>query len=152
MGAFCRDYAYRGNPFPLSTDVLPYFRNAMPEDKLFLIEDLFETITLYENKLLEATQSYDEQKKLYVTKVKLSTAKFRADGLGNEKSIPLSETLDIALYDDEETKELAKARVYVKGGEESVYLVSKEKPSKVILDPFFKKIDKDRTNNIITPS
>lgn len=152
LGAFCRDYAYRGNPFPLSTDVLPYFRNAMPEDKLFMIEDLFETITLYENKLLEATQSYDEQKKIYITKVKLSTAKFRADGLGNEKSIPLSESLDIALYDDEETKELAKARVYVTSGEESVYLVSKEKPGKVILDPFFKKIDKDRTNNIITPS
>ncbi|MDD3524734.1 MAG: hypothetical protein PHQ41_08585 [Candidatus Cloacimonetes bacterium] len=72
--------------------------------------------------------------------------------MGNEQSIPLSESLDIALYDDEETKELVKARVYVKGGEECVYMVSNEKPGKVILDPFFKKIDKDRTNNIITPS
>lgn len=148
IGAFCRDFAYKSNPFPLSTNVLPYLRNAAPDSLKYLITDLFETITMYDNKILSAKQSYDKQAKVYRTDITFSTDKARYDGRGNKSSIPVADYLDIAIYDAKETKRLAGSTIRVNGGEQSISIVSKEKPGKVILDPFFKMIDHNRKDNI----
>ncbi|MDY0151497.1 MAG: M1 family aminopeptidase [Candidatus Cloacimonas sp.] len=150
LGNFCRDYAYHSNPFPLSTDVLPYLENALPEQLKYLANDLFETITLYDNKIIATKRSYDDKTKEYTTTITFSTDKARYDGLGKKERIPVADLLDIALYDDKEEKRLAMDTINVSGGKQTLSLKSKEKPGKVILDPYFKMIDADRKNNIKT--
>jgi ABC-type transport system involved in multi-copper enzyme maturation permease subunit len=148
IGAFCRDFAYKSNPFPLSTNTLPYLRNAAPDSLNYLITDLFETITLYDNKIISTKQSYDKQAKVYRTEITFSTDKARYDGRGNKSPIPVADYLDIAIYDAKEAKRLAGSTLRVTGGEQSISIASKEKPGKVILDPFFKLIDTNRNDNM----
>lgn len=152
LGAFCRDYAYHSEPFPLSTDALPYIRRVVPDSLQYLVTDLLETITLFDNKIVSAKQSYDESRKEYRVTVTFSTQKFRATGFGEEESIPMNDLLDIALYDDKEEVAFARARFKAIGGEQTVTLTSKNKPGKVVLDPLFKMIDKDRKNNSLSPT
>ncbi len=152
LGAFCRDYAYHSEPFPLSTDALPYIRRVVPDSLQYLVTDLLETITLFDNKIISASQSYDDSQKEYRVIVTFSTQKFRASGLGEEESIPVNDHLEIALYDDKEELAFARERFKATGGEQTVTLTSKSKPGKVVLDPFFKMIDKDRKNNSQSPA
>lgn len=151
IGAFCRDYAYHSNPFPLSTNALPYLKNALPDNLKYLATDLFETITLYDNKIISSKQNYDPKQKAYTTTISFSTEKARYDGLGKKQTIPVADLLTIAIYDSKEEKRLAANTIGVKGGEQSISLITKEKPGKVILDPFFKLIDTDRENNSQVP-
>ncbi len=145
LGAFCRKYAYHSDPFPLSTDAMPYIRAALPAHLKHLATDLFERITLYENKIISA--SHEQTGDKYKSSITFSSLKYHAEGLGKEESVPLDDWLDIAIYDEKEEKLLAQESFHVQGGEQTVSIISKEKPGKVVLDPHFKMIDKDRKSN-----
>lgn len=147
LSAFCKDFAYHSDPFPLSTDVLPYLKQAAPDSKKYLINDLFETITLHDNKLIDAKQSYNPSTKVYQTTVTFSTEKAKYDGLGHKSPVKVADVLDIAIYDAKEEKRLATKTVVVNGSKQSITIESKDKPGKVILDPLFKQIDTERKNN-----
>ncbi len=147
LGAFCKDFAYHSDPFPISTDVLPYLRQVAPDNRKYLINDLLESIILYDNRVIDAKQSFDTNRKVYQTTITFSTAKAKYDGLGNKSPVKVADVLDIAIYDDTEEKRLATKTVEVNGTTQSVTIESKVKPGKVILDPYFKQIDSERKNN-----
>ncbi|HEY9634835.1 MAG TPA: hypothetical protein V6D14_15640 [Coleofasciculaceae cyanobacterium] len=64
-----------------------YLRKAPPLHQRYLITDLFETITLYNNRALSATATKRPDGK-YEVKLNVSAQKLRSDKNGNTKVIP----------------------------------------------------------------
>ena len=94
------DWAYREDRY-ITTDVyLDEFRKVTPDSLQYIITDLFETITLFENRTKEAT--YREEGDEYVVELDISAIKYRADSLGNEISIPINDWIDIGVYGEDE--------------------------------------------------
>ena len=61
---------------------------------------MFETITLYENKTVDASYRKLDSNQYEVT-FKVEAHKFRADSLGNEEEIPIQDWIDIAVLSRE---------------------------------------------------
>ena len=121
-------------------------------------KDSFEKITLYSNKVSEATY-----KKLgndtYEVTINVESAKNYFDGTGNllkEGSKP--NLLEIGVFDnDVKNKQgmtikapLVLKRVWVKPGKSSYTLITKKLPVKAGIDPYNKMIDRVPDDNLIS--
>src|SRR6476661_3989350 len=84
------DHAFEQPPYATTRALIADFRAVTPPDKQSLITDLFETITLYDNKATAATVSKRPDGKFLVT-VTVESKKFRADNRGKETSIPVND-------------------------------------------------------------
>ena len=73
-------------------------REAAPPQYAYLIGDMFDTITLYENSAVEA--KYREVSKgKYEVKVKVGARKVQADENGVEREVPLADWIGIEVFD-----------------------------------------------------
>lgn len=147
LSAFCKDHAFQKPPYPVSTDFLPYLRAVVPAQKQYLVEDMFETITLYDNRIESVKSSYDAKEKSYITTVKIKTGKARYDGLGAETKIATMDMLDIALYEKKNETPLAFTTIQIADEDIEIQLKSKKKPQEAVLDPFYKLLDKKPDDN-----
>jgi len=125
----------------------------------YIITDLFETITLYDFRAVEATWRETPDKK-YVVKIKVSTKKLRADGLGAEKEIQIDDLVDIGVFSDladidiftgwwknEKTLFLEKRRITQPEMEFEVTV--DQLPARAGIDPYNKLIDRNPDDNIL---
>ncbi|MGB3616731.1 MAG: M1 family aminopeptidase, partial [Catalinimonas sp.] len=94
---FRDEWAYREDIYPTSLDLLKHLRAATPDSLGYLIEDFFETITLFENKTEEATYRVLGDDVWEVT-LAVSSRKLRADSLGNETPLAVAVWIDIGVY------------------------------------------------------
>jgi ABC-2 type transport system permease protein len=146
---FTKDWAFKDAPYPTSADLLKYFRQVTPDSLQYLITDMFETITLFENKTTEA--SYTEKSKgLYEVSLKLSTEKLRADSAGIESNIPIQDWIDIGVYGKSKAGKdsliyLKKHKFTTKDNE--IKILVKDKPRKAGIDPLHKLIDRHSDDN-----
>ncbi len=152
---FLADWQYPGpdskhKRYPTSRDLIGYFRAETPDSLKSLIDDWFETITLYENKATEATYVKKNNQQYEVT-LKFTAEMFRADSAGNERPLPLNtQWFDVGVYgQDKDGKDkllyLQKQRVTKK--ENTVKVIVKEKPTKAGVDPINKLIDRHPDDN-----
>ena len=51
---FLKTYAFKGPPYPTSLDLEGYFRKVTPPEYQYLFDDLFQNITLYDDRALSA--------------------------------------------------------------------------------------------------
>jgi ABC-2 type transport system permease protein len=147
---YLQAWANREDRYPTTADLLPYFEEVTPDSLKYLIRDYFETITLYENRAMEP--SYEKQSdESYLVEVPVKAMKYRADSLGNESEIAMSDWIDIGVYTESA------------GGEDSLLYLQKHKitepemtfaievdalPSKAGIDPLFKLIDRNPSDNV----
>jgi ABC-2 type transport system permease protein len=140
-------------PYTTSLEFVDAMREATPDDLKYIIKDLFETITLFDNRAIEATWSETPDKK-YLVKIKVSAKKLRADGLGAEKETPIGDLVDIGVFTGEGKNEKAlfldKRRITQP---ETVFEVTvDQQPSRAGIDPYNKLIDRNPDDNIVTVS
>jgi hypothetical protein len=150
LHSFLRDWAWREDRYPTSADLMGYFRQATPDSLAYLLEDMFETITLYENRALAVSASPLGEGRHRVS-LDLSAVKYRADSLGNETAIPFSDWMDVGVYGaDREGKDsliyLRKHRIAP--GQQRVEVEVSGKPLKAGIDPINKLIDRDPKDNV----
>lgn len=146
---FIKDVAYKSAPFTRAIDLVERFRKVTPADKQYLIEDLFETITFYDNRT-ELITYKKEGEKFRVT-IKGLSKKIRTDELGKEMEVPIHDLIDVGLFDDKgEILYLQKHQF--KSGENQIEIVIDKKPSKGGIDPINKLIDKISDDNLIQAS
>jgi ABC-2 type transport system permease protein len=93
--------AFQGPPYTNSIEFLAYIRNAVPERYLYLMEDMFETITLYDNRTEEITVVKTNDGK-YKVKLVYQSHKMRADGKGIETEIDHNDWIEIGVYGEKE--------------------------------------------------
>jgi hypothetical protein len=123
------------------------FKAVAPPEMQYLIHDLFEAITLYDNRALSASAKKRADGKYDVT-VKVSTKKMQADDQGKESDVAMDDLIDIGAVDEKgEPLFLEKRRL--KAGESEQTFVCDKLPTKAGIDPFDKLVDRHPDDNTI---
>lgn len=149
---FVEDYAFQEPPFVTSLEFIEYIKEVTPDSLQYVIYDMFETITLYENKVTDL--SYEElDNGKYQVNFTVECQKFRADSLGREEEISINDWIDIAVFSKEvndSTKketEIFLQKFKIEENKRDFEFVLDHKPNKVGIDPYFKLIDRHRDDN-----
>lgn len=139
-------------PFTTTLEWMDYIRAATPDSFQYLLTDLFETITLFDNQILET--DYEEQAdSSYLVRMKILTEKKRDNGEGEETSIQIKDYIDVGIFNRKKVEgEWQDVPLYFqkhKFTEDTTELeiVVSSKPSKVGIDPYYKLIDRATSNN-----
>lgn len=147
------DHAFKGAPYPITTDFLTILRAEAPADKQALITDLFEKITLYDLKTKSASVKKRADGKFDVT-VTVDAQKKYADGKGKETPAALNETMDIGLFTAEPGKKgfnakdvVAYERRPIRSGVQTFTFTTAKAPKFAGVDPYNTVIDRNGDDN-----
>ncbi len=144
---FLTDYAFQSAPYPSVTVLVERLRKITPPDKAYLIDDLFESIVLYENRAMAASAIKRPDGK-YEVSITVHAAKLRAGELGEEKSVALKDYIEIGV-DDKDGNPLVRERKLIEANEQRFLLVVNSRPAKAGIDPDNKLIDRKPADNMI---
>lgn len=140
-------HANKGAPYPSSTALTRALREVTPAEQQYVIDDLFDSITLYENRAISAVAHTLPDGQYEVT-LKVTSNKLKADELGVEKEVPLKDWMDIGI-DDKDGKALLRQRQLINQKEMVFKLVVKDLPAKAGIDPDIKYVDRKPDDNLI---
>ncbi len=145
-------FAYRSAPYPTSRDLLDRFYANTPDSLKISVKSLFEEMIFWDNRTLSAVSRKLPDGKFEV-EIEVSSARMKADSLGNETPAPLSEWLEIgALAKPEgeraEGKILARRKVKLAGPTGKFKLVTDEEPYEAGVDPLHYLIDRVPKDNL----
>ena len=147
LAAYVKKYAFQEPPYTISRDLLAEFRAVTPPESQPLIADLFETITLWENRAISAT-SRDLGGGRYEVTLKVSARKQRADDVGRQGEVPMDDLVDIGVFGAKETA-LYLAKQRVRSGESTITVQVAGRPEKAGIDPVNKLIDREPDDNLV---
>ena len=144
--------AFKGPPFPTSRVLVEALRKRTPTKYAYLIEDFFETITLYDNKVVSAHFTEIEGDRYRVT-IEAGVRKLRADEVGNEDPVALDDWVDVGVFAEAEGKAELGAALYLEKHhfteeESSLEIIVEGRPAKVGIDPYHKLIDRRIKDNV----
>jgi aminopeptidase N len=140
------EYAFKGPPYPTVSTLVERLRAITPPDKAYLIDDLFESIVLYENHADSAAARRRPDGK-YVVEIHATAGKVRAGDQGEEKAQPLRDYIEFGV-DDQDGNPLARERRLVTQADQRVVLVVDGRPARAGIDPDNKLIDRKPTDNM----
>ncbi len=147
---YVADWKYRETPYPTSMDLLAYIKAVTPDSMQYLVTDMFERITLYENKAVKA--SCIKEGNRYKVTLEAKIEKFVADSLGREQKQKLADWIDLAVMTKENGKDkliYRKKHKFTRENETIVLYVDKL-PSKAGVDPLNMLVDKHADDNMMT--
>ena len=167
LKAYVEQVAFQEVTYTTSLELVDYIRRAVPDSLQYMIKDLFETVTLYDNKISnwEYTQL---ENGTYQVDINLLVSKYRDNGFGKLSfsdngidslscldpktdeqilSLPLNDYLEIGIFGEEqEVLHLQKYKLDNIINTKSI--IVDKMPLKVGIDPYFKLIDRNLTDNI----
>lgn len=174
LRSFLDRYRWQEPPLPTSLDLITHLREATPDSLQYLYRDMFETITLYDNRILETMVTPLENGQ-YQLDLHFQVRKYRTDGKGRMNytdsglealtfphpqtgedllSLPLADYLDIGVFPVEKGKgeSINPIPIYLKKHRISeidnhLSLILDQKPGKVGIDPYLKLIDRISEDN-----
>ncbi|PZR34674.1 M1 family aminopeptidase [Caulobacter segnis] len=148
-------YAFKGAPYPITTDFLTYLRAEAPADKQALITDLFEKITLYDLKAKSASVKARPDGKFDVT-ITVDAQKKYADGKGKESAAALNEAMDIGVFTAKPGDKgfgakdvLVYQRRPIRSGVQTFTFTVAGKPRFAGIDPYNTVIDRNGDDNTV---
>jgi hypothetical protein len=149
---FVKAHAYSNPPYPTSIDLMNEFRAVTPDSLQSLLHDMFESITLFSNRIVDASYRKLEngQYLLYLT---VESKKFRADSIGVETEIPVNDWIDIGVYakgSKERSKPIYFVRQKIDQSKLELKIVLDSEPGRAGIDPNFLLIDRFPEDNIKT--
>jgi ABC-2 type transport system permease protein len=175
LSDYIDDVAFQEPPYTTSLELLEYLEEATPDSMKYLITDMFETITLYDNRVEEAYFT-EIDSTTYNVDLTLQAAKYRAGETGeriykNEagdslavevegrrrpvESLPLNDWIEVGVFgvddDGNETVLYLEKRKFTEILNDFTISVD-EKPVSVGIDPFNKLIDTNSNDNRRPPS
>ncbi len=147
---YCNDWRFRTDRYPTADDLLVYFRQVTPDSLSYIIYDLFESITLYENRVLNPTY-YEIGQGRFKVNIPVSSRKYRADSLGNERMISINDWIDIGILGrtsrgTDTLLYLNKHKIDMSYNE--IEVVIDYEPYKAGIDPIHKLVDRNPGDNI----
>lgn len=134
---------FKGAPYTTSIEMVEHIKAATPDSLQYLIRDLFETITMYDNQMSDAkiTPLANGQ---YQVDMEFLVKKYRRGK--KAETLPLQDYLDIGIF-GKDGKELYLRKHKITQQENRVTLIVDEKPLEVGIDPYVKMIDRDGKDN-----
>ncbi len=149
---FLEDKAYQQAPFTTSRELLAYLRAEARPDQQGLITDLFEKITFYDNRVVDAKASKRDDGRYDVT-LTLHAAKLHADGAGKETPGELDDWIDVGVFargpsgKERDERVLYLERHHVTSGDPMITVTVDELPYEAGFDPYNKLIDRVSGDN-----
>jgi ABC-2 type transport system permease protein len=142
-------WRFKDAPYPTSADLLKEIRKVTPDTLQYLIEDMFGTITLFENKT-DSAYFKELGKDEFEVSLFTSSEKLRADSTGMETNIPITDWIDIGVYGKNKAGKdsliyLQKHKITKK--ENTFTIRVNSRPRKAGIDPLHKLIDRHSDDN-----
>ncbi len=147
LASYIKKVAYQEPPYTTSRELIAEFRTVTPPEYQYLITDLFETITLYENRAVSATYK-DKGDGNYEVTLKVAAKKLRADENGAQSEVAMDDRVDIGVL-GEDDKPLYLRKHPIRSGETTLTLVVTGKPVRAGIDPLVKLIDRRPDDNTV---
>ncbi|MGB3591731.1 MAG: M1 family aminopeptidase [Nonlabens sp.] len=169
---FAEKYQFKAAPYPTSVEFVEDIRAITPDSLRYLVTDMFETITLYDNKVLEGSykklgendyevsfdalvskyRSSDEGKSIYVNKKNDSITYLKEGSKRPITSLPLADYIEVGVYGEEDEDTGIEKLLYLKKIRvDSIFnnfkIRVKETPVEVGIDPYNKLIDRNSSDN-----
>ena len=169
ISKYVNSVAFQEPPYTTTLELLSYLKEDTPDSLQYVLNDMFETITLYDNKAVSATSSKLENGK-YKVDFEFNVSKYRNDekgkiNFGNRKidsisfqgsdmekptySVYLEDYIDIGIFgvDQEEELELYLKKHKISAIHNTVSIIVDKEPIEVGIDPYNKLIDTDSGDN-----
>jgi len=149
---FLVDWAYKPPPYPTSLDLLKDIRAEARPYQQDLITDLFEKISFYDDRVVDASAKKRSDGKYDVT-LKLHAAKRYADGKGKETAGRLDDWMEVGVFarapsgKEADEKVLYLRRHHITSENPVITVVVDEAPYEAGLDPYNKLIDRVSDDN-----
>ncbi len=144
-------FAYREPPYPTALSALRAFRAVTPDTLQYLITDLFEQITVFSNRVVEANAT--KKGEGWEVIVRTTSEKYYADTLGKETAAVLDDYVDLAVFGEQKDKDhpakpLIRQRVRLQSRDTSFTFFVKERPSQAGIDPYNYLVDRIPDDNM----
>ncbi len=151
LAGFVAAYGFNGPPYPTSRDLIRHLTAVTPDSLRYAINDLFETITLWDLRTDQATWVRLADGKYEVT-IRGTARKFRVDSLGRQAEVPLADLVDVGVFGAGVGGTLGEplfaSKVWIRAGNPVVTVIVDRPPAQAGIDPFSKLIDRDRRDNV----
>jgi len=146
---FIKDWAYSDGVYPTSADLLTYYEKVTPDSLMYILDDLFRKITLFENKTNKVVVEKSNEK--YEVIMDITAEKIQADSLGYEYNVAMKDWINVGIY--AENLQGKDSLIYYKKHylDQKDNIISVEvdiKPSKAGIDPLNILIDKHPDDNV----
>ena len=157
IGDYAKEVAFLEDDYTTSFDLLDKIRAVTPDSLQYLIKDWFETVTLYDNQMLDY-ETKDLENGQYEVKMDFIVSKHRIIGKGEKvyeedgqtltyerkgktyNSLPMSDYVEIGIF-GEDGKELYLQKHKITDIHNEMTFVVGEKPVEVGVDPHILMID-----------
>ncbi|MDR6968961.1 ABC-2 type transport system permease protein [Flavobacterium arsenatis] len=171
LKGYVKEVAFQEAPYTNSIEFVNHIRKGTPEKYQYLIEDMFETITLYDNKVEKVTSKKLPNGK-YQVDIKFTVSKYRSNDKGkkefkdkngkmltykgkpNLESYPLNDFIEVGIFGEKTKKgdfelenELYNKRYKIDQIANKLTIIVDEKPMEVGVDPYNKLIDTNSEDN-----
>lgn len=146
-------FAYKGPPYPTSLDLIAALRDVMPSDKQYLLTDLFERITLFDNRATKATYRQLDDGRYEVT-LEYVTKKLVSDADGVETEEPMNDVVEVGAFAKPKPgtkygEVLHREQLQLQAGEHTASFIVDEIPYEAGVDPFALLIDRVADDNLM---
>ncbi|WP_201983997.1 ABC transporter permease/M1 family aminopeptidase [Hymenobacter rubidus] len=149
---FLEQHKYETAPYSTAPELVAEFREVTPDSLQNMVTDLFDRITLYENRLTDASVKKLPNGKFQVN-LTVESKKLVADSLGTERPSPENDYLPVAVFPAQGDHKLpvpplllVKRRFHA-GTNKLEFVVAKE-PAKVVIDPYHEFVDRVQDDNV----
>jgi aminopeptidase N len=151
-----KQYAYAQPPYPTSWALVDELKKETPPDLQYLLKDLFEDITIFSDRTLEATAEKRPDGKFNI-KLEIEARKFKADEKGNETEIPVNDWIEVGAFAKPEKgkkygKTLYRQRIHLTTSRSTQSFITDELPDEAGVDPFLLLIDRIPDDNVKKPA
>ncbi len=164
FASYLSEHAYQGPPLPHSLGLRDAIAEIVPDSLSYILKDFFETITLYDNRVVETEWEHLADSS-YVLQVRVQAGKFRSDGYGNRRysdnamdslsvtqekgkvqySLPLQDFIEIGVFGEQE-QDGERLPIYLQRHRfttmDTLFSIRlDQRPVEVGIDPYHKLID-----------
>lgn len=149
---YLQDKGFQQPPYTTSAELLDYIRAEAPAEAQDLITDLFQKITFYDNRVVEAKASQRDDGRWDVT-LSLKAGKLYSDGLGKETPAAIDDVVEVAVFarapgaKESDEKVLFLERRRITEAEPTITVTVDEQPFEAGFDPYNKLIDRVPADN-----
>lgn len=170
---FAEKYQFKGAPYPVATEFVEDIKAVTPDSLQYVIKDMFETITIYNNRIKDVT-STELDNGTYKVDIEFEVSKYRNDEKGKKLftevgrdsisylpegkkkpilSLQLQDYIEIGIFTKNEVDGKMKEKLlYLKKHKitaiaNKISIIVDEKPTEVGVDPYNKLIDRNSGDN-----
>jgi dTDP-glucose pyrophosphorylase len=138
----------------VSRDLLAFVAEVTPAEKRPLLDDLFASVTLFDNQAVSAVSRARPDGRYEVT-LTSKARKLRADGHGVETEVPLDDWIDVGIFGETSTstgtrteKVLYLEKRHVTGPDVTITTIVDGHPVRAGIDPYNILIDRRPSDNV----